>query len=136
VIGKRPPAAVEKLRHDKSVEVLGFVDDLSSYMEKCAAFVVPLRIGGGMRVKILSAMAWQLPVVSTAVGAEGIQASDNKNILIRNDPRSFAEAVLDLLSRVEFRKEISLNARKFVEEKYSWDVIYRELDRVFQILKK
>jgi sugar transferase (PEP-CTERM/EpsH1 system associated) len=132
IIGKRPPSAVERLSQDERIEVLGFVDDLSPFIKRCAAFVVPLRMGGGMRVKILSAMAWQLPVVSTSVGAEGIQVSDENNILIRNDPEKFAEAILDLLARKDFRGKISQNGRQLVKKTYDWDIIYKTLDQILK----
>ncbi|MCI0395214.1 MAG: glycosyltransferase, partial [Chloroflexi bacterium] len=99
VIGKSPPAAVrEPESKRRNVEVAGYVADPLPYLAETAAFVVPLHAGGGMRVKILDAWCWGLPVVSTTIGAEGICYQDGRDLLIADSPEAFAQAVIRLLS--------------------------------------
>jgi glycosyltransferase involved in cell wall biosynthesis len=81
---------------------------------------VPIRIGGGTRLKIYEAMAMELPVVSTTVGAEGLPLKDGEEILLRDTPHEFAEAVVKLLNEKKSAKKIGLEAAKTVREKFGW----------------
>ncbi len=95
VMGKQPPAALARLGLPSgSLELTGYVDDPRPYLADTAAFIVPLLAGGGMRVKILDAWSWGLPVVSTTVGAEGIQLQAGEQILIADKPTDFDHAVV------------------------------------------
>src|SRR6202034_846428 len=95
VVGKNPSTSVKDLaRSDPRVIVTGRVDDVRPYMERSKVFIVPLRIGGGTRLKILEAMAMGKAVVSTTIGAEGIEYTDGKNILLGDAPQDFADKVL------------------------------------------
>ncbi len=87
VVGKNPPAEVQALAADPRVEVTGYVADPLPYLQAADVFVVPLHSGGGMRVKILDAWLWGLPIVSTPIGAEGIELRDGENILLAGDAR-------------------------------------------------
>lgn len=119
LVGKKPPPYLEKLASE-SIELTGFVDSVTGYINNASCCVVPLWVGSGMRFKILEAFALGKAVVSTSLGAEGIEISDGSDILIRDDPESFAEGILSVLRDGDFRKELGRNARKLVEEKYSW----------------
>jgi glycosyltransferase involved in cell wall biosynthesis len=105
------------------VELTGYVTDIRPHLRDASCFVVPLRVGGGTRMKILTAWAMGLPVVSTSVGCEGLDAIDGVNALVRNDPREFAEAVTEVLSDAALRERLARAGRATVERTYSWDVI-------------
>ena len=131
VIGDRPPPAVRRLSSDAQIEVLGKVDDIRPYMANSAALIVPLRVGSGMRVKILNAMAIGLPVVSTSIGCEGIAVTHGRDILIADEPLDFARAIVDVVSNGELQEHLSSAGRALVMERYAWPVIYDQIGKVF-----
>ena len=132
IIGKNPPPAVCQLSEaDARVEVLGYVADLRSYLEQSALFVVPLHAGGGMRVKILDAWCWGLPIVSTSIGAEGIHVQPGENILIADEAAAFARAVRQVLQDDQLAARLSANGRAWVEQHYDWRRVYRLWDEVY-----
>lgn len=108
------------LRLDESVHLTGYVDDIRLPVAGSAVCVVPLRQGGGTRLKILEAMALGTPVVATSKGAEGLDVSDGEHLLIADDPATFAEATLRLLRDAALRARLTANARALVEAKYDW----------------
>jgi polysaccharide biosynthesis protein PslH len=105
------------------VEVAGFVPDAAPYFEACRAFVVPLRWGGGTRLKILEALARGVPIVSTSAGCEGLDLEDDKEILIRDDPADLASAIERLLVDDELCTRLAEAGRRAVEARYGWDAI-------------
>jgi len=105
------------------IHVTGYVEDVKPFYEMGQVFVVPLRAGGGTRLKILEAMSLGRAVVSTTIGCEGIDAEDGKNILIADDARVFAEKVVQLIRNDELRRDVVKNGRQLVVEKYDWDSI-------------
>jgi glycosyltransferase involved in cell wall biosynthesis len=105
------------------VEVAGFVPDVAPYFEACRAFVVPLRWGGGTRLKILEALARGVPIVSTTAGCEGLDLEDDKEILIRDDPADLATAIERLLVDDELCTRLAEAGRRAVEARYDWDAI-------------
>jgi len=130
IIGKNPPATLSKLEVP-NIELTGYVADPVPYLVESAAFIVPLHAGGGMRVKILDAWCWGLPVVSTAIGAEGLRYEHQKNLLIGEDVQEFAEAVVTLLRNPQKAQGIIAGGRKTVEEHYDWRKVYRAWDEVY-----
>ncbi len=119
LVGSRPPEwLVELAARDPCIRVPGYVPDLTPYCEVAGAFVVPLRAGGGMRVKILNAMAQGIPMVSTTLGAEGIRVEHGKHVLLADSPEAFAEATLRLLSDPQFGASLAAAARALVESAY------------------
>ena len=105
------------------VNLTGYVDDVRPLMGEAACHVVPLRTGGGTRLKILNAWAMGKAVVSTSVGCEGLAAVDGDNILIRNHPGEFADAVLQVLGDPQLRRDLGARGRATAERLYSWDAI-------------
>jgi glycosyltransferase involved in cell wall biosynthesis len=105
------------------VQLTGYVDDVRPFMRDTLCNIVPLRAGGGTRLKILNSWAMGKAIVSTSVGCEGLAARDGENILIRDDPRGFAEAILTLRSDESLRLKLEQGARKTAEQHYSWGVI-------------
>jgi glycosyltransferase involved in cell wall biosynthesis len=109
--------------HRYGVELTGYVPDVRPYVRDAACYVVPLRVGGGTRLKILDAWAMGKAVVSTSVGCEGLAAEDGRNILIRDDPASFAQAVCAVLQDGPLRRRLGVEGRRTVERLYSWEGI-------------
>jgi glycosyltransferase involved in cell wall biosynthesis len=132
VIGKSPPAGLD----GEGVEVTGYVSDLGPYLAQTAVFIVPLHAGGGMRVKILDAWSWGLPVVSTTIGAEGIRVQHGKNALLADTAPAFAQAVIQVLKDPTLAGQLGQNGRKTVVEKYDWRVVYAAWDEVYRGLGK
>lgn len=114
------------------VSCSGFVDDIRPHLAEAECFVVPLRIGGGTRLKILDAWAMGRPVVSTSVGCEGLMTEDGGNILIRDKPDDFARAVLEVLGDAERAGRLGAGGRQTAEARYSWDAIGASLARAYE----
>ena len=132
IVGKNPPAEIRRLAETQGIHVAGFVEDVRDYFAKATVFVIPLRVGGGMRVKLLQAMAMARPVVSTPIGAEGIQVEDGRNILVAESAEDFAASVLRLLSDRKLGERLGQNARQLVEETYSWETATDLLEQVYR----
>jgi polysaccharide biosynthesis protein PslH len=132
VIGKQPPAELAQLNIPaRNLEIAGYVDDPRPYLAETSAFIVPLLAGGGMRVKILDAWCWGLPIVSTTVGAEGIAASAGQDILLADEPGEFAAHVVSLLQDPQLGARIGAGGRCSAEQKYEWRRVYRGWDDVY-----
>jgi glycosyltransferase involved in cell wall biosynthesis len=128
IVGRAPTPAVRRLAADPSVVVTGRVDDVRPYMREAAVYIVPLRIGGGTRLKIFEAMAMGKAVVSTAVGAEGLPVHAGEHLLIADEPRGFARAVVRLLRDIDKRRAIEQAARALVVAQYDWAVVAADLE--------
>jgi glycosyltransferase involved in cell wall biosynthesis len=133
VIGKQPPNLRDFGIPQANLEVTGYVADPLPYLRETAVFIVPLHAGGGMRVKILDAWAWGLPIVSTTVGAEGLHILPGENILISDSPEEFAQATIQLLANPERGQSLAQSGRAWVEQHYSWRTIYQMWDQVYPI---
>jgi len=128
VIGKGSP---ERLRTLPGVDVTGYVASLDRHLAETAVFVVPLLTGAGMRVKILDAWCRGLPVVATAVGAEGIEAVHGENLLICDEQDEFAEGVISVLEDAGRARLLGRNGRATVVERYDWRKVYRAWDAIY-----
>ena len=122
IVGAQPPEQVRTLASD-SVVVTGTVDDVRPYYRNALISVVPLRVGGGTRLKVLEAMAAGTPVVSTSLGAEGLAVTHGKDILIADSPDAMADAVVSIRADSPQRLELIANARELVQAKYDWNVV-------------
>src|SRR5262245_29328025 len=135
IIGGQPPASVLALA-GPGVELTGFVPDLRPHLAAAAAVVVPLRFGGGTRLKVVEAMAMGKAIVSTTLGAEGIEAVPGRDILLEDDPSAFANAVNRLLAEPDFAARIGQSARQLAVERYAWSGAAQALEGFFrQILE-
>ena len=119
IVGRNPSSRITEFASNQVV-VTGSVDDVRPYLYNSVLSIVPLRIGGGSRLKILESMSAGRVVISTSLGAEGIEYSRGENILIEDSPERFAAAVAELYFDIERRKKMAESARKLVEERYSW----------------
>lgn len=132
IVGSNPTDNVLELGRKEDVIVTGEVEDIKPYIAQATVYVVPLRIGGGTRLKILEALAMGKAVVSTSVGAEGLNLSDGKNIFKVDKTENFAEITTKLMKNQNLRKQIGMAGRKFVEEEYSWSKIGKKLKEVYK----
>jgi polysaccharide biosynthesis protein PslH len=126
-VGRAPKATQTWYRQRYGIELTGYVDDIRPYVHSASCYVAPLRVGGGTRLKILDAWAMGKAVVSTSIGCEGLSARDGDNILIRDDPRAFADAVRLVLADEDLRIRLGESARRTTEERYDWDIIGRDM---------
>lgn len=131
IVGGNPSARVQKLAERNSVIVTGRVPEIKPYFAEATVFVVPLRIGSGTRLKILEALAMGKAIVSTSVGAEGLDLKDGEEIFIADEPKPFAEAVTRLLTDPALRRRIGENGRARVEKDYDWRSIGEKLHRLY-----
>jgi glycosyltransferase involved in cell wall biosynthesis len=133
IVGARPPEEVQALRLDPTVEVTGYVADPTPYLEASALMVVPLRAGGGMRVKILEALARGIPVVSTTIGAEGIDVRPGQHLLIADEPAAFAEAVVGLLRDRVLADQLAAAGRLHAISHYDWRTVCPAVEQVYHL---
>lgn len=126
IVGKEPAKELMQL-NGNGVHITGQVQDVRPFYERSSISVVPLRAGGGTRGKILEAMALGRPVVSTTIGAEGLDLVDGQHLLIADTPKQFAEKVVLLLKNRDLYKHIVTEARELVVSKYDWDVVANKL---------
>ena len=133
IVGHRPPPSVLEYRGPR-VEVTGFVEDLRPHLASAAAVIVPLRMGSGTRLEILEAMAMSKAVVSTQVGAAGLEVASGRELLLADEPEAFAAAVGELLDAPARAAELGRAARKLVEERYSWTAAALHLEAFFREL--
>lgn len=117
-----------------NVEVLGEVDDAREFINSKAVMIVPLFSGSGIRIKIIEGMALGKAIISTAIGAEGIDYKNGENILIANTPEEFLEAVEKCSESREFCNFIGSNARKLIEEKHNLDLITQKLEKFYKMV--
>jgi len=128
IVGRAPTPAVRKLADQPGVHVTGRVDDVRGFMRDAAVYIVPLRIGGGTRLKIFEAMAMGKAVVSTRIGAEGLPVSDGEHLTLADDPSAFARATVQLLRDIGHRRRLEAAARSVVVERYDWSAVAGKLE--------
>ncbi len=133
VVGSNPTPAVKQLEGD-GVRVTGFVDEIEPYYKKSSVCIVPLRAGGGSRLKIAEAMSLGRPVVSTSIGCEGIEVEDGKHLLIADNPEQFAEQTVRLLQDKDLYNHIVHNARELVVNHYDWDALTAQMMQIYDNL--
>ncbi len=136
VVGAEPPADVREMDEGENgnVRILGAVPDTRPYIAEGSVIVVPLRSGSGTRLKILEALAMEQAVVSTTIGAEGLQVIDGRHVLIADDPTRFAAAVLRLLEDRTLAASLGASGRVLVERRYRWESIGEEWRRTLHAL--
>ncbi len=132
VVGARPPAAVRQLGEaDASISVTGYVADPQPYRAAAAALIVPVRAGGGMRVKILEALALGLPIVSTTIGYEGIEVEPDTHLLVGDTPAAFAGAVIRLVRDPALGQRLAVAGRQVAATRYDWRVVNPRIEHLY-----
>ncbi len=138
VVGQHPTKNLRRTAElanlDGQVTITGRVDDVKPYIDQASVYVVPLRIGGGTRLKILEALAMKKAVVSTTIGAEGLNLVNQQEIIIADKPNQFAAAVIKLLADAEYRRLLGQQGRNRVEQDYGWPAIADKLRQVYHDL--
>jgi glycosyltransferase involved in cell wall biosynthesis len=132
VVGRQPPSSLVRrvIARAPEWQFTGYVDDVRDHVPGCGAFVIPLRVGGGTRIKAFEAMAMGCPVVSTSVGIEGLPVEPGKHFLSADTPSDFADAVIRLLRDAELRQEMTQCARKLVETQFSFRVAAKVFEQI------
>jgi len=131
VVGRDPSSAVRRLGQDNpDVKITGTVPDVRPFIDRASVYVVPLRIGGGTRIKIFEAMAMEKAVVSTRVGAEGLPVSHGANIVLADDAQAIARETVALLRDSVSRRRIGRAARRLVVDNYTWDAAARRFSDI------
>jgi len=131
IVGDKPTATVRGLTRTAGVRVTGRVNDVRPYLAESSVVVIPLRSGGGTRLKILEAMAMGRPVVSTPQGAEGLDVVDGENILIAETPEEFAARVIAVLDSDDLARRLGTAGRHLAVSKYGWSRCLRRLDDLY-----
>lgn len=134
VVGRNPSPEILALANIPGIEITGTVEDVRPFYREAFAAIVPLRIGGGSRLKILEAMAAGVPVISTRLGAEGIEVSNNVNLMLAESNEDFRQAVSQLYKNKELSQKITGNARAFMNQRYDWSAIGRSLFNSYKLL--
>jgi GT2 family glycosyltransferase/glycosyltransferase involved in cell wall biosynthesis len=132
IVGSNPPTAISSLAETAGIRVTGFVPDIRPFMAGSSVYVVPLRLGVGIRGKILEAWSMQMPVVSTSVGCAGLRYENGRNILVADSPAGFAMQVLSLLRDPAARSRLGQEGRKTAEQHYSWEKTAQQLDKLYR----
>jgi glycosyltransferase involved in cell wall biosynthesis len=131
IVGRDPPAEIAALASDR-IRVTGFVDDVRPFVDAASVIVCPLRMGAGIKNKVLQAWAMAKPVVATTASIGGLRVEPDRNILVRDDPDEFAAAVIGLLDDPARAREVGLAARQTVLDHYTWDGSARQLEAVME----
>lgn len=131
IVGKDPAEKIKQLA-SKEVIVTGYVDSIRDYVKEASVYVCPLRMGSGIKNKILEAMAMGIPIVATSLSIEGIEAVQGRDIIVADKPEEFAKSVIDLISDEGKRSYLAENAKKLVQEKYNWEKVITEFEKMYE----
>jgi sugar transferase (PEP-CTERM/EpsH1 system associated) len=134
IVGQRPHPRLDVLRQLPGVTITGYVDDVRPYIAGASVYVVPLRVGGGTRLKLLEAMAMGKAIVSTPVGAEGFPVEHKHELLLVEKPDAFAAAVLHLLGHPGQRRKLGQTGQAFAKNNYGWDALVPQLEKIYRRL--
>ena len=133
IVGKNPPQSISE-RANENIIVTGFVEDTRPYIEKSAVYVVPLRMGGGTRLKIMEALAVKKPLVTTSIGCEGIDVVNGESVLIADTPDEFSASVIELFTKPKRAAKLTEKGYELVNDKYKWESIGLQMDKAYKEL--
>ncbi len=128
IVGKNPP----NIPKPSNVTFLGYVENTKEFIMKSDICIAPLRYGSGTRLKILEYMAMGKPIISTSKGAEGIDYTENKNIIIEDDFDAFSEKIRIVLDDKRLRDDLGKNAMDLIKQKYNWEIYRKTLHNVYK----
>lgn len=132
IVGKAPSREIRDLGEQHDVRVTGFVEDLGEHVSRAGVVVLPIRVGTGIRMKALHAMAMGKPLVSTPLGVQGIAVTDGQHASLAEEPAAFATAVLELLADPERQSQYRSEARALVEREHDWPTITHQLEDFYE----
>lgn len=130
IVGNRPPMELSR-RASADVVVTGYVDDVRPFIDRASVYIVPLRMGSGTRLKILEAMAMQIPVVTTSIGCEGIEVGHGTNAFLESAPEAFADRVVRLMKDADLRRTTVRSAYDLVSSRYDWSIVGEQVERAY-----
>jgi len=134
-VGSSPTAKLIKATQNSSgVEIAGYVDDVRPFVDAASVFIAPLRSGSGTKIKVLNALSLKKAVITTSIGAEGIDVEHKKNIIISDNAQEFAQHTIKLLENPQHAEKIAQSGRKFVEENYAWEIVFNKMKHIYEEL--
>jgi glycosyltransferase involved in cell wall biosynthesis len=133
IVGSRPPGQLRR-RASERVIVTDYVEDVRPFVHRSSVYVVPLRMGGGTRLKVLEAMAMKKPIVTTSIGCEGIDVAHEETVLIADTPQAFADATAGLLHNTRLQQRLIRNGFELMKSRYEWSVIGTQMESAIQSL--
>jgi glycosyltransferase involved in cell wall biosynthesis len=136
IVGRNPSEQVRRLANEPGIVVTGTVKEVRTFIAAASIMVVPLRIGGGSRLKILEAMSAGLPVVSTPIGCEGLRVADEVHLLIAEEPHHFAAQTSRLIADLLLQQKLAEAGRRLVEEHYGWPAMAHRLSQLYHSMTK
>ena len=131
IVGNQPVEPLKRLANRSNVVVTGYVPDIRPYFDRAAVFVSAMRCGSGIQVKNLEAMATGVPVVTTPIGALGLEAKPGQDLFVADTPKEFANRVIHLIESRDLRQSIGNAGRQVVEAKYNWPILVQRLESVY-----
>lgn len=134
VVGNNPPKSLLGMASDNII-VTGFVEDVRPYIQRASVYVVPLRMGGGTRLKVLEALSMKKAIVTTSIGSEGIDVINRDHVLMADDPVDFAESVVQLFKDRALARRMGVRGREFVSGAYDWKVVMNRMDNAYNHLE-
>ena len=132
IVGSEPSERIKALTRISGVHVTGKVDDVRPYVRSATVFVCPLRVGSGVKNKILAAMAMQKATVATSMSIDGLDLADNREVLLADEPQAFADKVVRLLTDQKAAQQLGVNGLVRVQGQYSWAAMGKELETAIQ----
>lgn len=137
VVGRNPfPGLIELSKREPSIIVTGRVEDVRPYMERAAVYVVPLRIGGGTRLKIYEAMAMEKPIVSTTIGAEGLPLTNGVELILADTVESFAKSIVKVLADETLARRLGQQAATSVRDRFGWPKVAKSFADICELAVK
>ena len=138
IVGRNPPRDFLRLARQRPdrLNVAGYVPDLTQHLQQAAVVVVPVLSGSGMRVRILEAMARAMPIVTTNVGREGIDARPGEDLLVADSPEGFADQVVKVLRDPALQARLASGGRRLAESRYDRRAVLKELDRIYALAER
>lgn len=135
IVGRGPSKRLREEVDSAGVNITGRVEDVRPYIDAASVYIVPLRIGGGTRLKIFEALAMAKAVVSTSVGAEGLPLSDGEHFLRADDPETFASAVVTLVRNADQRRALGCAGQQLMRERFAWPRVAQEFGKFCEIAR-
>jgi glycosyltransferase involved in cell wall biosynthesis len=133
IVGQRPHARLDMLRADPAITITGAVDDTRPYIAAASVYIVPLRMGGGTRLKLLEALSLQAPIVSTTLGAEGFVVTNREHLLLADDAASFAQSIVELIEDRAQARSLGAAGRLLAVQHYDWRSIVPKFEEVYSL---
>ena len=135
IIGKNaPPHILATAANNPGIKLLGFIPSIEEYFNRVSVFAAPIRFGGGIKTKVLHAQSYGLPVVTTPIGAEGIERECVEAMIVKRESKEIVRGIMTLFNDPEFARRLSESGRQAVARHYSWDFVVKDLEKVYDVM--